>query len=38
MMMMVCGVCLKYEYEGIEREREERERKKYILGLCLFVG
>jgi len=25
-----CGVCLKYEYEGIDREKE--------MGLCLFVG
>ena len=35
MMMMVCGVCLKYEYEGRERERE---REIGIVFICWLIG
>lgn len=31
MVVMVCGVCLRYEYEFLEREREEREREGIVL-------
>lgn len=31
MVVMVCGVCLRYEYEFLERERGEREREGIVL-------